>query len=422
MMCTKRLLVCLTFQTLLIISEAGRNLKPNSQASGLRSSATGTGLGSANSGRFRPQNPANFPGPGPQTSGTSAQFSPQTPGAPVWPRLQTLVHFPSSISSVGRPESPTNNGFPPLRPPDSTFQTMPRSASSSSISSTGSGFLRPGRSSLSSLGSISSGYGSSANLQELVGLDAPRSTAIQTSIASAETCVDRGTVPVIIASAENCFDYFTLAVSWAPGYAYKQWKNGKNIRETKVTPLWIIHGLWPSMFDRSTDPMLTCWRSDIFFNWNRFTTSKILGTLDNSWYTIFAKGYNNKKLWEHEFKDHGSCASRSSVIGDDVNYFIRTIQLVQQLNISSTLASSRYKAGFTTKLRDIIGIMKNKLEVNIRVDYVLHPQTGENYLSELFICYDVKLKLMDCPNGVLPNYKLDTDIKLVEQLPTECRT
>lgn len=54
--------------------------------------------------------------------------------------------------------------------------------------------------------------------------------------------------------------------------------------------------------------------------------------------------------------------------------------------------------------------------------YFCFQQTGENYLSELFICYDVKLKLMDCPNGVLPNYKLDTDIKLVEQLPTECRT
>nr|ABK57041.1 Ribonuclease T2 domain [Glyptapanteles indiensis] len=292
------------------------------------------------------------------------------------------------------------------------------------MNSTGSGFfLLPRRSSLSSLGSVSSGYGSSTNLQEPVGLDAPRSTAIQTSIATAKTCVDRGTMPVVIAPAENCFDYFMLAVSWAPGYAYKQWKNGKNIRETKVTPSWIIHGLWPSMFDRRTDPMLTCRRSDIFFNWNRFATSKILGTLDNSWYTILAKGYsNNRKLWEHEFNDHGSCASRSSVIGDDVNYFIRTIQLVQQLNISFTLANGKYKVGSTTKLRDIIGIMENKLKVNIKIDYVLHPQTGENYLSELFIWYDVKLKLMDCPNGVLPDYILDTDIKLVEQLPIECRT
>lgn len=200
---------------------------------------------------------------------------------------------------------------------------------------------------------------------------AQKSNAIKKSVASAQKCVDKRT-PKLIARAENCFDYFTLAVSWSPGYAYKQLRTGKRINAKKIRPSWIIHGLWPSMFRGS--PMPTCGRTDIYFNRNRLVANKILNKLEKNWYTILDKQYSdNKKFWEYEFNKHGSCATRSSVIGDDVNYFGRTLELFSQLSIDTTFVTGRYKVGTTAKVRDIINMMRKRLNAIIKVNFVPDP-------------------------------------------------
>ncbi len=363
------------------------------------------------SGSFRPQTPQASGSPRPQTPQAPAwsrPYAPQAPGSPRiqtpqasawvrpqtspasgWSRPQPPVYSPVVVPSVSRPQSPGSEFFPKLTAPKQTYAEAEeqrrleilKSPSSGSISSTGSGYYSNSRrSSVTSMSSFSSGYSGSGNLYQPIGLDAPKSTAIQRSIASSQTCVDIKNMP--IARAENCFDYFTLAVLWPPGYAYKQKQSGKHIRTDKVRPSWLIHGLWPSMFDRRQNPISTCPRSDIYYRRDRLITNKILGVLDNTWYTILAKGYSdNTKFWEHEFKDHGSCASRSSAIGDDVKYFEKTLELFSQLNIGTTLSNARYKVGTTTELRNIIEVIEDRVGATINAAIVTNLVSIYNTLT-----------------------------------------
>nr|CCQ19216.1 conserved hypothetical protein RNAseT2-like [Cotesia sesamiae Kitale bracovirus] len=295
----KWLLVCLMFQTLLIISEAGSNSKKRNQKSslpGLGSGTQGTSLGRTNSGRVsptqtnvgghhvwgtgpqvRPHQSGSRPlasshysraGPSvrPQYSGALASHAPHTPT------------FPSpGTSQMGHPQHAANDNFPALGAPKVTYADVEkRSLNLRRSSSLSLGYHSGSRSSLSSVGSIAANP---------IGLGAPRSTAIMKSAAHPKKCVDNtGTTPKFIAPAEHCFDFFKLAVAWSPGFAYKQWVTGYQICADKVHPSWIIHGLWPTMFERYKNPMPRCRRNIITFNRNRFINNKMLRPLDNTWY------------------------------------------------------------------------------------------------------------------------------------------
>ncbi|XP_041971678.1 ribonuclease Oy-like [Aricia agestis] len=210
-----------------------------------------------------------------------------------------------------------------------------------------------------------------------------------------------------VAPAKDCFDYFTLAIFWAPGYAYKQKLRKVPIRKN-IDPKWIIHGLWPSWSSGQEDP--ACKRSDIFFNENRFKNAKVLtplpgdnnlySVLMNTWYTILEKA--TKNFWEHEFNKHGNCATRSSKIKDDVGYFQKTFDMYYKLNLGTTFSNARYRPGDSKKLSEIITVVNDRLKAKVKVDYtkeyVKKDNTWKAYLAEVSICLDYDLKPIDCTN------------------------
>ncbi|XP_074107666.1 uncharacterized protein LOC141532930 [Cotesia typhae] len=349
----------------------------------------GTSSGRSNAGRVSPTQ-ANVGGHhvwGPSHSHRGSVqprhslSRPQNPLNPGSLRHQSPVYAGPSRpqSSVDHAQPSTRNHFPTLATPKFTHadaakrgSEILKSSSSTSISSGNSGYNSgSGRSSITSSGSFSSGSSSSLNRPEPIGLNVIKSTASMTSRASRQSCIDKTkTIPQIIAPAEKCFDYFKLAVSWAPSFAYKERKKGLHIRN-RIHASWFIHGLWPTMFQRYQDPMPGCRRFDITFNKNRFVDHKILGPLENTWYTVLAKGWsNNNQFWEHEFNKHGSCASRSSVIGDDVNYFKRTLELFNQLNIGTILYANGIRVGATVNLKDIVNTIEDRIGAKIQFDLV----------------------------------------------------
>lgn len=96
-----------------------------------------------------------------------------------------------------------------------------------------------------------------------------------------------------------------------------------------------------------------------------------MGPLENTWYTVLAKGWSdNTKFWEPEFNKHGSCASRSSVIGDDVNYFKRTLELFNQLYIGTTLYGNGHRVGGTVYLKNIVDIIEDRIGATIQYNVV----------------------------------------------------
>lgn len=334
------------------------------------------------------------PGTSSRPDSSAPLFRPQNPLNPGSLGYQPPINFWSSLPSINDAQSSTRNHFPALGTPKLTLADAAKrrseflkSSSSSSISSGNSGYNSGSGRSISSLDSFSSGSSSSSwNRPQPIGLNVVKSTAATKSRASPQSCVDNTkTMPKIIAPAENCFDYFKLAVAWSPGFAYKEQKKGLQIRD-RIHASWFIHGLWPTMFKKYQDPMPGCQRSDITFNKNRFVENKILGPLENTWYTILAKGWSdNVKFWEHEFYKHGSCASRSSVIGDDVNYFKRTLELFNQLNIGVMLSQNGNRVGATVNLGNIIESIEDRIGATIHFDLVKNDVSIYNTLTLSYV-------------------------------------
>ncbi|XP_074107426.1 uncharacterized protein LOC141532806 [Cotesia typhae] len=396
----------------------GSQVRPHHPGTGSQVRPHHPGTGS----QVRFQAPAIGPQIRPYNSGTGAWFRFQTPGtalparpdhsgASVSRAPQTPIHSPAGSPSIGYSQSSSNMNFPSLASKPTDFGAeIGKLDRSPSTSSSSLGYYSGSRSSISSIGSTK---------VEPVGLDAPKSTAVMKSVAHPTKCVDNiKRTPQTIAPAEHCFDYFNFAVSWNPGMAYKLRATNYKIRTDRIRPSWVIHGLWPTMFARSQHPMPGCQRFDVTFNKYRFVNHKILGVLDNVWDTALDKKWSdNKKFWEHEFYKHGSCASRSSIIKDDVGYFKRSLELYAQLDIGMTLSRRGIKIGAITTLGNIINVIENKVGAKVKIDYVQNTQTGENYLSGLHICYDTLLRVMDCPNVYLSDERLQTDIKYLEHLP-----
>lgn len=185
------------------------------------------------------------------------------------------------------------------------------------------------------------------------------------STTPADTCISDKS------PAQDCFDFFTLAVLWTAGYAYKLSVEPDRpcLRDAKYAK-WIIHGLWPSKYGKA-EISPRCKRSDIYFNIQNINRNGLKGKLDGSWFSLYAQGEtSNSKFWEHELNKHGKCAVRSKAIKTAVNYFEKTYQLFENLSIGDILFNARYRPGGTDKLRTIINIIENKVGKKVRVNFV----------------------------------------------------
>lgn len=198
------------------------------------------------------------------------------------------------------------------------------------------------------------------------------------STASAEVCVDDTSL------AENCFDYFTLAIIWSPGYAFKQSRQGQSPR--KNTPIqWSIHGLWPSMYSRTASIPSRCNRTDVFFSLHQMNNIRGLREkLDNTWYSILSPGFTNTKLWEHEFIKHGNCCTRSRAIRNCGGYFTKTYELFKNMDIATTLSNARYRPGTVDSLRTVIKIIEKKHKKKVKVDFVTNTVSYAMFLYHNF--------------------------------------
>ncbi|XP_041972150.1 ribonuclease T2-like [Aricia agestis] len=223
-----------------------------------------------------------------------------------------------------------------------------------------------------------------------------------------------------IAPAEDCFDYFILAVIWTFGYAYKQKLMGVQSR-AKLGGQWVIHGLWPSWLHEENP---NCVRYDQVFVEYRLKNEKFRGPLkddnlhtflSNNWYSI--RQTPPKNLWDHEFKAHGSCATRARKIKDSVGYYREALRLFFNLNLNTLFNNNKYRAGDKMKLSQIVEILHEQVKKKVKVQFT--PQKGgtENYLTELFICYNYNLEAIDCPYLESQDRNGDLEITFPANIP-----
>lgn len=118
-------------------------------------------------------------------------------------------------------------------------------------------------------------------------------------------------------------------------------------------------------------------------------------------------------LWEHEWLKHGTCAAVIPELGNENKYFGQGLSWLQQYTMSSLLPKANIVPDQEYHVADIYNAVKKLLNKNPAIHCVVDRETHESYLSEIRICFDKGLKLVDC-DGVVKSIN--------KEMNTNCAT
>lgn len=106
-------------------------------------------------------------------------------------------------------------------------------------------------------------------------------------------------------------------------------------------------------------------------------------------------------MWKHEWEKHGTCASILPELQSENKYFGQGLAWLQQYTMSGILTKAKVTAGAKYNVVDFHNAIKNVINTNPSIHCVREKDhKSEQYLSEIKICFNKKLELVDC-NGVL---------------------
>lgn len=105
-------------------------------------------------------------------------------------------------------------------------------------------------------------------------------------------------------------------------------------------------------------------------------------------------------LWKHEWLKHGTCASVLPELDTENKYFGQGLAWLQQYTMSAVLAKSNVLPDNNYTLINIHNAVRNGLNHNPSIHCITDKHTGDIYLSEIRICFNKQLELIDC-NGVI---------------------
>ena len=127
----------------------------------------------------------------------------------------------------------------------------------------------------------------------------------------------------IVLSVSN-YDMYIFSRSWIPSFCKFNTQNicnGNHSNYNKFT----IHGLWPN-WNNGSWPQY-CSNSSL--DYNMFDT--IVPDMSLQWSDNFKPSW---KLWNHEWKKHGTCAVGNLYIKNSNDYFISALWLNMRMNIN----------------------------------------------------------------------------------------
>lgn len=123
-------------------------------------------------------------------------------------------------------------------------------------------------------------------------------------------------------------------------------------------------------------------------------------------------GTPEASLWQHEWLKHGTCASVLEELSTENKYFGQGLAWLQQYTMNKLLSKSSIEPGSQHNVIDFHNAIKGAINTNPSIHCVREKHhSGEQYLSEIKICFDKKLELVNC-NGVLglPQAYYDDDV------------
>lgn len=113
-------------------------------------------------------------------------------------------------------------------------------------------------------------------------------------------------------------------------------------------------------------------------------------------------GTPEASLWKHEWLKHGTCAAMLQALDTENKYFGQGLAWLQQYTMNGLLAKSNILPGSMYNVTDFYNAIKQTLNINPSI-HCVHEHGGGQYLSELKICFNKQLELIDC-NGISDEY------------------
>lgn len=125
-----------------------------------------------------------------------------------------------------------------------------------------------------------------------------------------------------------------------------------------------------------------------------------------------------ESLWQHEWLKHGTCASVLDELNSENKYFGQGLAWLTQYTMQSLLAKTDIVPDKQYTALDIHTAIKNVWHVDPSIHCITERHSGEQFLSEIRICFNKKLELVDC-DGTKVNFE-STLPYLDNQVITNC--
>ncbi|CAH1100301.1 unnamed protein product [Psylliodes chrysocephalus] len=189
------------------------------------------------------------------------------------------------------------------------------------------------------------------------------------------------------------WDYLIFSQRW-PITSCAQWKeaNAKNTCDLPVDKRqWIVHGIWPTK--QGTEGPFFC-PSAIHFDPNQL--NPFLDQLNAHWTNVEA---NTKEysFWKHEWDKHGTCATILPQLNSIPNFFKKGLEWNKVQNLADILTQSKIIPGQNRyNVEQIANAVKAVTKHNPMIECVIDSHTKESMISEIRICFDKSLEVIDC--------------------------
>lgn len=189
------------------------------------------------------------------------------------------------------------------------------------------------------------------------------------------------------------WDVLIFTQRW-PLTACSQWKEHSQ-SNTCAFPdpedLWTIHGIWPTK--PGTKGPLNC---NSTWHFNETVIDPIKSQLEEYW-TNVEKNTKLTSLWSHEWCKHGTCAAVLPKLSNELLYFQQGLEWIQKYNMKTVLSQQNVipnEQGYS--VQKFFDSVKSVLKKTAIIQCVVDKNTKLSLVSEIRICFDKSLKLMDC--------------------------
>ncbi|XP_030385323.1 ribonuclease Oy [Scaptodrosophila lebanonensis] len=162
---------------------------------------------------------------------------------------------------------------------------------------------------------------------------------------------------------------------------------------------WTIHGIWPTKLGH-VGPN-TCNRSAIF---DKDQLKPIENRLETYWPDLDGEDNKVDKLWSHEWLKHGTCAASLDTLDDELKYFGQGLIWREDYVMSRILDASGIHPDSNNTVTVLNEAIVKALGKNPSI-HCLYGKHGISYLSEIRICFNKSLELIDCDGVKLGDAK-----------------